>query len=95
MPLPRADPQLFGYLARRAESMLAHAPIDASWADRVRREIGAALAEGEPRLQAVAKRLAVSERTLHRRLLDEQTNFIGLVEEARHARALHCWRTAR
>lgn len=88
VPLPRADPQLFGYLARRAESMLATLPGDASWAERVRREIGAALAEGEPRLQAVAKRLAVSERTLHRRLLDEQTSFTGLVEEARHARAL-------
>ncbi|MCY0988616.1 AraC family transcriptional regulator ligand-binding domain-containing protein [Nannocystis sp. ILAH1] len=89
VPLPRADPQLFGYLARRAESMLLEGmPADASWADRVRREIGAALTEGEPRLQAVAKRLAVSERTLHRRLLDEQTNFTGLVEEARHARAL-------
>ncbi|MDC0722416.1 AraC family transcriptional regulator [Nannocystis bainbridge] len=89
VPLPRADPQLFGYLARRTESMLAQLPADASWADRVRREIGAALAEGEPRLQAVAKRLGVSERTLHRRLLDEQTNFAGLVEEARHARAVH------
>ncbi|MFZ6182486.1 AraC family transcriptional regulator ligand-binding domain-containing protein [Nannocystis pusilla] len=90
VPLPRADPQLFGYLARRAESMLLleKMPDDASWADRARREIAAALAEGEPRLQAVAKRLAVSERTLHRRLLDEQTNFAGLVEEARHARAL-------
>ncbi|WAS93647.1 AraC family transcriptional regulator [Nannocystis punicea] len=88
VPLPRADPQLFGYLARRAEAMLAHSPGDASWADRVRREVGAALAEGEPRLQAVAKRLGVSERTLHRRLLDEETNFAGVVEAVRHARAL-------
>lgn len=88
VPLPRSDPRLFGYLARRAEDMLARLPDGASWADRVRREIAGALAEGEPRLAAVARRLAVSERTLHRRLLDEQTNFAGLVDEARHARAL-------
>jgi AraC-like DNA-binding protein len=86
--LPRSDPRLFGYLARRAEELLAQLPADASWAERVRREIGASLAEGEPRLAAVAKRLAVSERTLHRRLLDEGTRFAALVDEARHARAL-------
>lgn len=87
VPLPRSDPRLFGYLARRAEELLARLPDDASWADRVRREIGALLADGEPRLAQVAQRLAVSERTLHRRLDDEGTGFAALVEEARRARA--------
>lgn len=87
-PLPRSDPRLFSYLARRAEELLAQLPAEATYADRARREIGAALAEGEPRLATVAKRLGVSERTLHRRLFDERISFAALVDEARHARAL-------
>lgn len=88
IPLPRRDPRLFGYLARRAEELLAQLPADARWADRVRREIGALLADGEPRLSVVARRLAVSERTLHRRLVDEDTRFADLVDAARRERAL-------
>ena len=88
VPLPRSDPRLFGYLARRAEELLAQLPSDATWSDRARREIGALLADGEPRLAQVAQRLGVSERTLHRRLDEEGTGFATLVDEARRARAL-------
>ncbi|MBX3230632.1 MAG: AraC family transcriptional regulator [Labilithrix sp.] len=87
-PLPRSDAQLFGYLARRAADLHAALPPEASWAARARREIGLLLAEGEPRLPDVAKRLGVSERTLHRRLEGESTNFASLVDEARRERAL-------
>jgi len=87
-PLPRSDPRLFGYLARRADALLAALPAEASFADRTRREIGASLVHGEPRLGDVAKRLAVSERTLHRRLADEDTSFAALVDDARRTRAL-------
>lgn len=87
-PLPRSDPRLFGYLARRADELQAALPAEASWSDRVRREIGACLAHGEPRLADVAKRLAVSERTLHRRLDGEGTRFAALLDDARRERAL-------
>ena len=49
--------------------------------------VGALLAQGEARLITVAKQLAVSERTLHRRLAEEGTGFAELVEEARRERA--------
>lgn len=88
LPLPRSDPLLFSYLARRAEALLAALHDQASVASRVRQQIGAELADGDPRLAAVAKRLAMSERTLHRRLKDEQTTFAALVEEARRERAM-------
>jgi AraC-like DNA-binding protein len=85
-PLPRSESHLFGYLARRAEELLARMPA-ASFAERTRQEIGALLAQGEPALAAVARRMGVSARTLHRRLEAEGTGFTALVEEARRERA--------
>lgn len=87
LPLPRADPRLAGYLRRRVDELLAAQPAETSFADRARRQIGALLAQGEARLLTVAKQLAVSERTLHRRLADEGTGFAELVEDARRERA--------
>jgi AraC-like DNA-binding protein len=87
-PLPRRDSRLFGYLSRRVEELQATLVSDASWTARARSEVGDLLARGEPRLGAVAQRLAVSERTLHRRLREEGTTFSALLEEARRARAL-------
>ena len=87
-PLPRSDAQLFGYLARRADELHAALPDEASWSARAQREIGALLASGEPRIADVARRLGVSERTLHRRLEADATNFASLVDDARRERAL-------
>ncbi len=87
LPLPRAEPRLFGYLARRVEALHEALPVAERWADRARREIGTLLAHGEPRLGDVARRLAVSERTLHRRLADDGVRFADLVDGARRERA--------
>jgi len=87
-PLPRSDPQLFGYLARRAEELRAALPDDSTWSARVRREIGTVLSTGEPRIADIAKRFAVSERTLSRRLEGEDVTFASLLDDARRERAL-------
>lgn len=87
LPVPMSDPQLFSYLARRVEALHATLPPDAGVAERARREVGALLAAGEPRLGAVARRLALSERTLHRRLAEAGTTFARLVEAERRERA--------
>ncbi len=86
--LPRADARLFGYLARRADELRLALPKEESMAARASRELGQLLAHGEPTLLSVAKRLGVSERTLHRRLSEENTGFQALLEQARHQRAL-------
>ncbi|MCK6552446.1 AraC family transcriptional regulator [Myxococcota bacterium] len=88
LPLPRRDPRLFGYLARRADELLTRLPDESTATSRARREIAELLTHGEPRLGALAKRLATSERTLSRRLQDEGTTFAALVDEARRERAL-------
>jgi AraC-like DNA-binding protein len=57
-------------------------------ASRVRHEIGTLLAQGEPRAAAVASRLAMSSRTLNRRLADAGTSFGALLTDVRRERAV-------
>jgi AraC-like DNA-binding protein len=86
-PLPRNDARLFAYLAQQAERLLAAAPHDDSLTSRVRRDVATALATGEPQQAPVAKRLAMSARTMQRRLADEGTTFAAIVEAVRQERA--------
>ena len=86
--VPGADPRLFAYLTRRAEALTERLSVEETTSDKVRDEISRQLAVGEPRLRDVAARLAMSERTLHRRLAEEETRFASLVEEVRRERAL-------
>ncbi|MFE6862938.1 hypothetical protein [Nocardia sp. NPDC057668] len=58
------------------------------WTDRLEHEVDAALAAGAPGLEAVARRFAVSPRTLQRRLADEGTTWRRELERARHRRLL-------
>jgi len=50
---------------------------------RVRGEIIKHLPEGEPRRPAIARAMAMSDRTLQRRLQEEETSFGALLDEAR------------
>ena len=49
----------------------------------VEREISRSLSEGIPRMADVARRLAMSERTLHRRLSERSVSFKSLVARTR------------
>ena len=86
-PLPRNDPRLFAYLAQQAERLLAAAPLDDSALAHVRREVAAALPTGEPQQALVARRLAMSARTMQRRLATEGTTFAAIVDAVRRERA--------
>lgn len=88
LPLVRPDPALFAYLSRHAETLLARLPPRAeTLADRVRRLITETLRSGTTTMESIAKRLAMSERTLQRRLQDEGTTFAAIVDETRRALA--------
>ncbi|MHB8418263.1 MAG: AraC family transcriptional regulator [Myxococcales bacterium] len=80
-PLPRADPLLNAAL----KSQLAAATQGPSrpFLDLVREKTGLALQSGPPAIERVSRLLAMSDRTLQRRLREEGTSFREVVEEVR------------
>ncbi len=87
LPLIAADETLAGYLDEVAALRLEELPQDESFTDRVRRIVWAHLSEGQPSVARVASELAVSGRTLQRRLREEGHSFAELVETLRKQKA--------
>ena len=74
--------------------MLRTLPESNELLDRVRREIGGALAEGTLSVSHIARRCGLSERTLRRRLASEGCSFRDVAEDTRRKRALSMIRAA-
>ncbi|GAA1586706.1 AraC family transcriptional regulator ligand-binding domain-containing protein [Streptomyces globosus] len=92
-PLPAAQPGLDRLLARHAERVLAESRPALPWLDRFRPVLAAACREGDPGMAAVAQRLAMSPRTLQRRLAENGTTWSRQVEAVRQEQALELLRT--
>ncbi len=92
---PRADPALVTLLDRYAESLLERQPHLISESARVRAWLVEAHGRGAPQAEEAAKALAMSVRTLHRRLKQEGTTFRQLLDQFRHERALALLTTRR
>ncbi|OGI68329.1 MAG: hypothetical protein A2W18_09890 [Candidatus Muproteobacteria bacterium RBG_16_60_9] len=86
-PMPHANDALASFFDRfLAERVLAPTtPLH----DRVQREVLTSLCDGEPNLAGVAKRLAMSGRTLQRRLAEEQLSVREIVEDVRRRASMH------
>ena len=86
LPLPMADSDLLTLYSSRCDTMLRRAQADSTikgrLAARLRNCDSEFLTAGE-----AARMLALSERTLHRRLAEEGTRFSAMVDEARYGRA--------
>lgn len=82
-PLAAPNPALFEYLDRHARSLSDKLKGATSTSSRVRELLVACVREGEPDQSAIAKALALSERTLQRRLQEEKVTFAQLVDEVR------------
>jgi AraC-like DNA-binding protein len=82
---PRAgsDPALFSVLDTHARMLLDQLPSAADIAGRVREALAAELGGGDPSLESIAGRLAMSPRTLQRRLRDQGVVFNDLVDAMR------------
>jgi len=83
LPLSRRDSVLRKVLEARADELLARLPQRAGLAAEVQRALTARVAGGDVRVEAVARELATSGRTLQRRLSAEGVSYQELLDEAR------------
>ncbi len=82
-PCAGSDPALFSVLDAHARMLLDQLPRAADIAGRVSEAIAGELRGGNPRLESVARRLAMSPRTLQRRLKDQGIVFNDVLDAMR------------
>lgn len=87
LDLEAADETLAGFLDEVAALRLKELPKDESFTEKVRRVAWTHLSEGQPVVARVAAELAVSGRTLQRRLREEGHSFAEVVETLRKEKA--------
>jgi AraC-like DNA-binding protein len=83
VPLVTADPNLLEILLPAAEGKRGQPSPEALLADQVRRALRAALCRDDANLDAIARRLGLTGRSLQRRLRDEGTSFQAVRDEIR------------
>lgn len=82
-PVTNADPGLKNLLERQAEALLAVMPNSEDFEQALQQAILKAIQNGEPTLETVARTLALSPRTLHRRLAEKELVFKALLQQVR------------
>ena len=88
LPMANADPVLAAVLAEKIERLLAQFSDQPSLGSRVREWLIAQLRGGNPRIDALAEHLHMSERTLRRRLAEEGMTFKRILDEVRRELAI-------
>lgn len=89
------DPQLTAFTERHLRRLLDELPAIETFATRVKRVLAEELRHGEPSLPQLTARLRCSERTLQRRLRQEDTTVQKLLDELRLALARRHLRESR
>jgi AraC-like DNA-binding protein len=87
-PMRGADPALAAILRRPLDELLVSLPATPTVSGRVRGLVEGDLASGSVSIERVAGQLAMSVRSLSRRLTEEGTTFRGLVDSVRHELAV-------
>lgn len=82
-PLASADPALMQAIDAQAEQLLSARSVAHEFLDRVRDAMARSLHEGTPALPDIAELLAMTARTLQRRLAEHGTSFRELLDELR------------
>ena len=83
LPLRRRDSLLRQLLETQADQILARLPQRSGVAEQVQRALAADLSADTTRIDTFARQLAMSGRTLQRRLADEGVSFQQLLDAAR------------
>ncbi|HEY7220244.1 MAG TPA: AraC family transcriptional regulator [Candidatus Binatia bacterium] len=87
-PVPAADPNLFRIMRRYLDDVLSRAPREDELLASIRKTIAEVMRDGSPDIARVAKRSALSPRTLQRRLRNCGVEFKALVDDTRRRFAL-------
>lgn len=82
-PRVGSDPALFSVLDSHARMLMDQLPKPAELVSQVREALEAELRGGNPQLESIARRLAMSPRTLQRRLRDEGLLFNDVLDAMR------------
>lgn len=82
-PCHLSDDGISRFLIAHLEAELRASEDDGSLETLVRRAVSRSLSDGVPRLALVARRLAMSERTLQRRLSERNLSYKALVDSTR------------
>jgi AraC-like DNA-binding protein len=84
LPLVKADPALAAYFERHSMELLSRFAAEPDGVEyRLRRVLAEELRAGEPTLEAIAPRLAMSARTLRRRLQEAGTSYREVLDATR------------
>ena len=86
--VPAADPRLYGILKNYLEQTLDELPREEEFLSAVRHTVAEAMRNGYPKLARVAKQMAMSPRSLQRKLSEYRVDFKKLVEDTRRRIAL-------
>ena len=92
VPLPTADSGLARVLERHASESLQKLGRNTSLPERVRELVRQDLTSGKLTADNLARRLGMSSRTLHRRLVSEGSSYRGIIDDVRREIALRCLR---
>ncbi len=82
-PLVSSDPSLLAILTRAADELERAAPQDPGLTAQVKRTLRAQLRGDDATIDAIAKQLGMTSRSLQRRLRDEGTSFNAVREQTR------------
>lgn len=82
-PIAQADPQLLATLLQHATQVLAQIDQNESFTRKVKNLLRLQLNEALPRKETIAEQLHMTARTLQRRLSDEGTTFLDVLNELR------------
>ncbi len=93
--IPAADQRLYRIMERYLEEVLAEIPQEDGVLAAVRRAVAESMREGDPNLARVAKKMAMSPRTLQRQLKEQGMEFKKLVDDTRQRFAVSYLRNRR
>jgi len=92
LPTTAPDIGLARVLERHADESLQKLGLSANLIERVRELVRQDLTTGKLTADSLARRLGMSSRTLHRRLLAQQSSYRAILDEVRREIALRCLR---